>query len=271
MFKPGQFLFGAIVVLAASMSVSVSGTESRADLPEIPSNVCKRGMLQFQQLAYDPEARLSFSNHGGISNKGVCWWHSRLQRAALYLTEFRPELPKRGRAYALWVIDTLKAMDRVVQIPGYRNFKEFSKDYPNEIQARLESWQRSDGFFRFRWIDGLRGHSRIHPDSLKYIMGRIHDMVAVQHRLVFEMLQQPGIDTHAWLIIGSRRTADGYQLDVIDSNAPADTVQIDYRFGDNTLHEPKGTRPMIPYLKYEGDLGRIFGALDRECRARGMK
>jgi hypothetical protein len=35
----------------------------------------------------------SFSNTGGILNGGVCWWHSRMQRAALYLTVYLPDMP----------------------------------------------------------------------------------------------------------------------------------------------------------------------------------
>src|SRR5438270_754213 len=55
---------------------------------------CSRTREDFLSAGFSPSQRLSFGNTGGIAHGGVCWWHSRFQRAAIYLTIFRPDLPK---------------------------------------------------------------------------------------------------------------------------------------------------------------------------------
>jgi hypothetical protein len=231
-----------------------------------PTSVCNRGMAEFQQFSHDEASRIAGYNHGGMFNGGVCWWHSRLQRAAIYLAEFRPELPKPNSYEAQGIINRLSSMSQVVVIPGYSSFQDFTRDFPYAVQHRLESWQREDGILRFRWISGLRGATALTDASMRGVMEAIHNMVAVQHRIVFEKLSMPGITSHAWLIIGSRKTSDGYVIEVIDSNSPGSTTEIEYRYGDNYLHYPYSTQPIVPYLQYDGDLNRIFWALQNYCK-----
>lgn len=110
----------------------------------------------FQKLLADSDNRLAFVNGAhGIAGGGVCWWHNRIQRAALYLAVFRPEKAKPSRQKALQIIEQLKSMDRVIEIPGYANLREFSADYSREMIASLENWQVADGIFGGGWINGL--------------------------------------------------------------------------------------------------------------------
>ena len=264
----GKMAYGRafLLFLVALAGIGGGAEVARAEMDAAPkSGVCGRDMASFQQMALDSSTRLAFSNRGGMFGGGVCWWHSRLQRAAIYLTEFKPDLPKPSRAQAAWMISALSSMKRVVVIPGYSDFKSFSADFSDLIQARLQAWQREDGILRFRWIDGLTGHTSVSASSLQYIMGRIHDMVAVQHRIVFEKLQVPGVAAHAWLIIGSQQTADGYILQVIDSNEPDQTLNVQYHFGDQSLFHPWSSTPFVPYLLFEKDLSRIYGTLQGYC------
>jgi hypothetical protein len=165
------------------------------------------------------------------------------------------------------IINALANMSQVVVIPGYTDFNDFTRDYEREIIARLEAWQKSDGFLHFRWVDGLAGHWHVAPRTLQQIMAAIHQMVAVQHRIVFEKLHFNSIASHAYLVIGSRQTADGYDIDVIDSNYPTDTLTVSYHLGQTSLYTANGGEAMVPYLDFEGDMGRINSSLRRYCAA----
>lgn len=112
--------------------------------------------LHFQKLIAEDTNRLAFTNSAyGFASGGVCWWHNRIQRAALYLTVYRPDKPKPSRASALQIIESLKSMNHVIEIPGYANLYEFSADYAREMIQSLENWQVSDGVFGGGWINGL--------------------------------------------------------------------------------------------------------------------
>jgi hypothetical protein len=229
-------------------------------------SLCQRTDSDIQQLAFDTSTRAAVVNQGGLLGDGVCWWHSRLQRSALYLATFRPDLPKATRAQSLAIINALANLSQVVVVPGYASFNEFSRDYEREIIARLESWQRADGFLHFRWIDSLKGHWRLPSRTLEGIMARIHTLVNDQHRILFEKLHFNSIASHAYLIIASRQTGEGYSIDVIDSNHPTETLTVNYRRGQTSLYKPDDNQPFVPYLDFEGDMGRIRGALQRFCK-----
>lgn len=246
------------------MALVCVGGFSATALADNP-DVCNRGAADVQKLAYEGSARMGVYNHGGLLGDGVCWWHSRFQRSALYLASFRPDLPKPTQAQAVSIINALANMNRVVVIPGYGDFNQFSSEYGSEIISRLEAWQRSDGFLHFRWVDGLKGHWRLPAKTLESIVGRIHEMVSVEHRIVFEKLHFNSIATHAYLVIGSRQTEQGYDLDVIDSNAPDQTLTVSYQRGETSLTEPYGNQLFIPYLDYDGDMGKINSVLRRTC------
>jgi hypothetical protein len=229
-------------------------------------DLCARAPDAFQSLAYAPESRLSLENQGGIAGGGVCWWHSRLQRAAIYLATFRPGEPKPSYGQALGIIRSLVNRSRVVAIPGYASFAEFSRDYEREILRNLERWQRIDGVLGFRWVDGLMGRHWTSSRKLRLIMERIHDRVAVRHEILFEKLALRGIISHAYLVIGSRKTDDGYEMDVIDSNHPQETLTVTYTSGERSLHMPDGGLAFVPYLDFQEDMRPIQGALRRFCQ-----
>jgi hypothetical protein len=100
--------------------------------------------LALKALAFDEANRLPFENHGGMGNVGTCWWHSRFQRQALYLTVFRPDLPAPSKSEVAILLRDIVSKKKVVEIPGYSNLSAFAKDFAFEIQKALTRWQRSD-------------------------------------------------------------------------------------------------------------------------------
>ena len=183
------------------------------------SKLCEKNVNQSLRFS---ENRLSFKNGGGLANAGVCWWHSRFLRNASYLAFFFPnkglpenryivtikkrlgrKLPTRVRTPApgsiMEILLKIKRGREIVEIPGFLNLYEFSTHFEREIQGVLEGWQREDGLIWQKWIVGLSGRTSIEPKKLQKIMDQAYAQVK-QGRLVYQRLQLPGINSHAWLI-----------------------------------------------------------------------
>lgn len=206
---------------------------------------------------------LSFSNHGGLVNGGVCWWHSRFQRNALYLTYFNPTLPKPDRKTAITLIRDIRNMDGLTEIPGFNNFEEFSMAFEKEIQDELERWQRFESI-RFTWIRGLRGASSVSAEWLKTLMDNLYEEVVTNNHIAFQKLQMKGVTAHAWLVINMVKTADGYDLEVLDSNLPYQTTSYQYRVGDNHLQYPY-VGQFVPYLENVNEMTWLNETIEEEC------
>lgn len=215
------------------------------------------------------ENRLSFTNRGGLFNAGVCWWHSRLIRAAQYLAVFDPSALRPTRQQADDLIYRLRT-GRPVTIPGFNNLSEFSKAYPGVVQRNLEKWQISNGGFEFGFLDGLRGSTTTSPAQLKSLMDNAYLEMRTNQKPLFQVLQLPGVTAHAWIIIGMKPTSTGYQFDVIDSNYLA-TQSWTYTYGDtNFLY---GRLPFVSYtsqraLKEEALLTK---RLNKTCASLQLK
>src|SRR5690606_497658 len=59
-----------------------------------------------QRRAFNAQERLGLVNGGGLLGSGVCWWHSQFQRAALFLTYLRPDLPKPSLLKAFQIVSS---------------------------------------------------------------------------------------------------------------------------------------------------------------------
>ncbi|MCC6276838.1 MAG: hypothetical protein IT289_02855, partial [Oligoflexia bacterium] len=95
----------------------------------------------FFRLAHEKENQMAFENYGGAFDGGVCWWHSLFQRSSLYLSVYRPDQARPNLDTAKKIIHSIATNGRVVEIPGYRNFLEFSRDWEDQIQYKLQKWQ----------------------------------------------------------------------------------------------------------------------------------
>lgn len=206
---------------------------------------------------------MSFQNQGGIGGGGVCWWHSRFQRNALYLVKFLPNEVEPTYEVARSLIKKIRKGTEVVVIPGFRNFYEFSSTYSNEIQRELESWQRAHGA-KGGWITGLKGKPVVSPEKMQLLMDELYQEVKVKGRIAYQKLQIKGITAHAWLMIDMKQTTNGYMLEVLDSNFPHETRIYEYVLGQtNFTHEYYGN--FTPYLEEQDESQNIETALSNYC------
>ena len=218
-----------------------------------------------KELTLDASNLMSFKNHGGILNGGVCWWHSRFQRAALYLTHYNPSAPKPDQATARQIIRTLRNAYDVVEISGFNNFLEFSTHFEKEIQTELEAWQRFESL-RFTWIRGLRGSIRVSAEWMQELMDNLYEETEVSGNISFQKLQMKGLTAHAWLVVNMKKFDNGYDLEVIDSNYQNMTKFYQYRHGDtHLLYKEKS--PFTPYLEHTFEMERINSAIKEACQS----
>lgn len=198
---------------------------------------------------------LAFGNSGGILRNGVCWWHSRFTRAALYLVYFEPGKPKPDARTARRAIRSVMDADRVVGIPGYSCLRDFSTDHRKEIQRVLEKRQLFDGILRFAWVDGLSGSHRVEAARLGVLMDGIHAVTSCEG-LAYVKLQIRGIDAHSLVVTEMEPLqGGGYRCCFLDSNWPLERVW-NYRPGQVTASSVTGM-PGVPYLQRTGELRRI--------------
>ena len=224
---------------------------------------CDRSREDLLHDFRDPLNRVGFKNNGGLFNGGVCWWHSRLQRSAVYLSRFDPEQARPSQAEAQTIIRHLIRFDSVVLIPGYSNFRDFSSDYAELIQRELNLWQIKDGFINQEWARGIYGIPRMPADTLHARMDRIFERFKTSKPGLWMMAQIPGITSHALLLIGMDATDHGYDLKVIDSNHPETTRTLDYQYGDHAIDLGKDT--FTPFLGFERDQMKIDRTLKAFC------
>ena len=218
-----------------------------------------------KMLALDSNNLMNFSNHGGLAQSGVCWWHSRFQRNALYLTIFKPNLPRASEAETYQIVKRIRAATEVVVITGYNNFSEFSSINQDIIQAELEKWQKGDGFVRFAWIKGLSGQAEVKPAKLKNLMDQIYQEVEVNKNISFNRLQIKGIDAHAWLVVSMQKFAGGYRLKVIDSNISDEPQTYTYREGETNIMENNFNFSFTPYIDQTSELKKINKTITDLC------
>lgn len=216
-----------------------------------------------KSLAQNTGNLMSFRNHGGLVNGGVCWWHSRFQRNALYLTYYNPTLAKPDRQKAIELIRDIRNMDGLTEIPGFNNFEEFSIAFEKEIQAELERWQRFESA-RFTWIRGLRGSSSVSAEWLKTLMDNVYEEVVSNKNIAFQKLQMKGLTAHAWLVVNMYKNDNGYDLEILDSNFPDQTSFYQYRIGDNHLEYPY-IGQFVPYLENVNEMNWINDTIKQEC------
>lgn len=216
-----------------------------------------------KSLTQDYNNLIPLYNQGGIIGGGVCWWHSRFQRNALYLTRFSPSLEKPSVDEAKQIIREIRNGKDLINIPGYQNFFEFSYAYYEEIQRELEGWQKHDAL-RFAWIKGLEGKTSVKPEKLKEIMDQTYEEVVTKNNIVYQKLQMKGLVAHAWLVVNMKKTANGYDLEVLDSNYPLQTTFYQYEEGMTNLeYEIYG--PFVPYTENTKELDRVKETVQSNC------
>lgn len=258
-------VFFIAVAAAPSARAEFCADRSRASLPKT-----------IERVADDPSMRLAFKNQGGLVNGGVCWWHSRFQRAAWYLANFDETGAKPSRAEAKRIIHAIVERKSVVKISGYRDLQTFSQDFKEEIQSALNGWQVQDGFLNQAYLRGMSGRSRYRDDAkMRRRMNNLYlDYLIARPKgdLLWVLLQMRGIVSHSSLLREMDPTGDsGYRMRMVDSNFPEREVEYVYRPGDLELTPANvdvKNYTSVPYAGFERDLERIHGAIARHCDAR---
>jgi len=237
--------------------------------PHSREEYCRRSSEEryAQTLGLGEENRMAFINAGGLFNGGVCWWHSRLQRSALELVVFRPELPRPSEEQVNEMLRALERNERVIEIGGFSDWAQFTDHYPILIQRHLDRWQLRDGFLRQAWVRGLMGPSVAHgphaAQRLRKLVQAIVHEVEVLRRVTYVKVQIPGITSHAWLVLSARPTDEGIDLVYLDSNY----LQVRfyrYRYGDTAI-ELYGRKGFLPYVEQRGDFKKIDAAREAYC------
>jgi hypothetical protein len=229
------------------------------------NELCSMDHEDFKTVIFDQKNRLSFTNPPGSLKIGLCWWHSRLQRAATYLAIYRPDLPKPNSAQVSKILKDLRKLKKVVTIPGYSNLWDFSRDFEAEFTKMLSAWQLSDSIFKFGWVRGLAGKSKLKPNQFKSDMDELFVEVEGKGRIAYQMLQVKGLVAHAWLVISMTPTRNGYTLEVVDSNSKK-VYNVNYKYGSSQI---KYSWNVVPHLRRTGDFKKISKSLKKFCSDHG--
>lgn len=256
--------FEAVAKRTIDSTLKFSSVESK-------ENFCasrNSGALMKQRF-FDPNERLDFNNGPyGLGGGGVCWWHTRFQRNALYLTNFEPSKEKPSLDEAKKIIRRIRNGDDVVNIPGFANLKEFSAAYSNEIIKELEDWQLVDGFVKQKWMQGLSGKSSSVSD-MKTEMDKMYEKVAVNKQLTYAKVQLQGVTSHAMMVGEMEKTADGYTLQVIDSNSGSEVTTYHYKEGDDSLKLAPGmigdVDSFVPYVEFTNEVEKMEKVIASTC------
>ncbi len=204
----------------------------------------------------------AFANEGGLLDKGVCWWHSRLVRAALYLAYFEPTAPRPGPREARRIIARLMAAREVVAIPGFSGFREFTLENRALVLKKLAAMQLSDGILRFQWVNGLAGRSEVRADIMRKQVEKISRQVS-EVGLAYVKLQIPGIDAHSWIVTETAPgRGGGLLLRFLDSNYEGASVW-EYRPGQTKIAAGMPGDFGVPYLQRSGELEGMKRAIAR--------
>jgi hypothetical protein len=218
-----------------------------------------------QDMTAEEANLMAFKNDGGLFNGGVCWWHSRFQRNIFYLSIFRPDLNKPKTTGELQsLIHQIRLGNSVVIIPGYHNFADFSLENQKLIQSELNNWQLYDGVVLGGWMDGLKGDTKIEAAVLEAMMKENFDYVNVKKKIAYQKLQIKGITSHAWLIVGMKKSDSGFDIGYLDSNSPRMSLNYTYKNGDTSFNV-RGYGDFVPYLEFKREEERLADSAKVYC------
>ena len=249
----------SLIFIFSFLSLS---TQAATTTEQLCKNYKKKNY--FKKLIASSANRLTFRNKGGLLNGGVCWWHSRFTRNALYLATFNPKKNRPTEKQKIKIIKNIRKGNQVVEIPGYDNLQDFSYYNRELIQKELEKWQITDGFINQQWIVGLWGSTHKNEKKLKKWMDKLYKYVVTNDNIAYQKVQMRGIDAHAWLVYDMNKTADGYELEVIDSNSSS-TRTIYYSNGDTSIRD-HWYGNIIPYTGRKLELKRVKKAIRKFCK-----
>jgi len=210
-----------ILLVASLCLVSVHGAGKAPVLryddpnPFASSDICQMKAEDFLAKASHPLNLTPNYNAPGPLGTGMCWWHSKMQRAAVYLAVFdRPDSAKPTTAEALHIFAKLRDLKEVVSVPGFTNWFDFSKAYKTEFYQILGHWEVRDTL-QLQFLKGIRS-TETSPETLRKISQEVNEY----KRLTFLLLKMPLLEAHSWLAQSFDLNGSDFKAGFIDSNSP---------------------------------------------------
>ena len=245
-----------IVLLALSMLGFQAQAQSALASPQSKAQYCAmaKAPRQVLTLAALAESRIAFQNPYGYFSTGLCWWHSHLQRAAVYLAYYDAAAAKPTSAQAYQILSDIYFGHRVTRIPGYDSFYSFTLDNQKtatDFLSDVEILETAGG----DWVHGVVGASAVTASNMKTKMDQLYETFRAQPSLIYQMLQMPGLDAHAWLVQNIVPAAGGYTVTVIDSNFPSQNYVYRYVVGNEQFSYPDD--PGASFVPYTYDQNQI--------------
>jgi len=211
---------------------------------------------------------------GGIMDAGLCWWKSRLNRSALYLTRYSPEKAKPTRGEAEKILENLVSFSHTVEIPGFKSFHEFTQEYPDLVKEALEAWQIHDAIpGAMRTLNPLRPTFYLKNKNQFRDVAIMERMLNQYGSLPYVLVQIKGLTAHSWLIkkiapVLSKNIFTGkpyisaYKMTIIDVNERSEVIAT-VKQGDKTVSRFYINNPSSDHLtdlelteKYKRTIGQ---------------
>ena len=242
----------------AEAAIPIDVVERQMPIPTSKREFCdaRREFENQQHLFLDKNNVPSITNDGGIKLGGgpigLCWWHSEFSRNAATLAYFEKndelgrEIPKPSSQEATQIMKKILTGKEVIRVPGYPNVRAFTKDFAKELKTVLEKAQVAS-ILKFRFLEGLKGKSKLPADELRARMLDIYSRVHSEKRILYAMVQNPGLRTHSLLFFDAELKNDGIDFSVLDSMFTRARV-LRYKFGDREIEALFGGG--VPYLMH---------------------
>lgn len=232
--------------------------------------------VSYEEKSYlvqlEPRFITRIANSRGDWNLGLCWWHSRMQRAAVYLVDFDPTAKKATKAEAKVIFAKLSHFEPVV-LPGYQSFANFSYDFKDEFTAELSRWQKrttfeDPGIALGAWArKTFSSEEQLYRESSVRLDGLLNDM-QTQPRPIFIMLSASS-GLHSFLITGFHASGDGtVRLQYFDSAHPGNPHSWMIRWeGVMILLDPSRDTAET-YLSFHTQFEKDFDAIEAGLRTK---
>ncbi len=279
---PSYNIYNSTIFYGKFNNQSLACSTNKALNPAAPAtamdDLCRRlkSPAILLNILRNTDNRLSFINpKAGFLNGGVCWWISRFERNATYLTIFQPGKNKPNYGQAQQLIAQIIAGNNIVVINGFRSLSDFSRQYRKEIIDQLASWQTSDTLAA-NWTYGL-GENQMGAAQLAQQMDDIFRNFQRMKNLQLVLLKFPGFESRSWLLLDMKRVSNGYQLDVADSNFlktnqyiyTRGTTHLNYLGFENSGNYSQREISIIPYIHhpaFDNEEFRVRNILKRACK-----
>jgi len=263
-----KFIKISIVFFILLILVNALGEDSSLQFmaPNSSEKYCSQRPIDFVRLIKNLQNRLFFSHGKGHFGVGTCWWHSRFQRNATYLTIFRPDLKIPTTKKIMAIIKSIMEGNQVVQIPGLKNLRQFSKAYEWFIQEIITEKQIDEMFSGT--LNTLRPR-QAYTWVLRKTMQELYHIVKIKKEIAYVMSKKTGWGGHSMLVIDMEKIPYGYIIHYLDPNFPT-LRSISY---DNSLVEleyPTGEK-FYPYIQRQEELEQFTLIRNLYCQFNSNK